>query len=314
MESNHLKLLKDLSLQDRPRAGGKGASLGELISLGLNVPPGFVILASAFNNFCRSSILGQDIKSLMSQVKASDMNSIDQASRIIKSSIAGIKIPAEIESEILAAYEKFGTSPVAVRSSATAEDSESASWAGELSTFLNIDREHLVESVRKCWASLFTQRAIFYRLEKSLSNEEISVAVVVQKMIPAEVSGVVFTVHPVTKDKNQMIIEAGWGLGEAIVSGQITPDNYVVDKAQGSILEKTVARQTEMIKADKVGIAKITVSEADQEKVKLDEEKILELARICQKIEKHFGSPCDIEWAMAGGQVYILQSRPITTL
>jgi len=227
-------------------------------------------------------------------------------------------MPEDIGSEILEAFDQLGAQFVAVRSSATAEDSEIASWAGELETYLNTTREHVVEKVKHCWSSLFTPRAIFYRFEKGLHDQDVSVAVVIQKMIDSEVSGVAFTVHPVTEDKNQMIIEAGLGLGEALVSGQITPDSYVIDKADMMIMDINVGHQNKKL-------IKSTNADSDDQnewvelsdegtKQKLTGKDIIELAELCKKIEDHYEFPCDIEWAYEGGAFYVTQSRPITTL
>jgi pyruvate,water dikinase len=211
-------------------------------------------------------------------------------------------------------FKKLKAQYVAVRSSATAEDSKTASWAGELETYLNTTEKDLLNKVKKCWSSLFTPRAIFYRHEKKLLKSKVSVAVVVQKMIQSEVSGICFTVHPVTKDKNQMILEAGLGLGEAIVSGQITPDSYVLDKRDWSIMDINIAEQTMMIAKKGKITAQIKLPKAKGGKQKLAGKQIVELAKLCGTIEKHYGFPCDIEWAMEKGKFYITQSRPITTL
>lgn len=197
---------------------------------------------------------------------------------------------------------------------AQAEDSSSASWAGELESYLDVTFSNLLDSVKYCWSSLFTPRAIFYRHEKKMHKEKVSVAVVVQKMIESEVSGICFTVHPVTEDKNQLVIEAGWGLGEAIVGGMITPDTYVINKKQKMIEDKNVSEQEIMIKRSKNGPQKMSVSEAHKNKQKLKDGDILKLHKICLDIERHYKKPQDIEWAMEKGKIYIVQSRPITTL
>ena len=199
----------------------------------------------------------------------------------------------------------------------------------ELETYLNTTRENVVEQVKNCWSSLFTPRAIFYRHEKNLIDHYVSVAVVVQTMVQSEISGIAFTVHPVTEDYDQMIIEAGFGLGEAIVSGQITPDSYVVLKSDMSIFDINISKQTRKLvksKVHKVQKSKdfnkeedfanewINLSETEGSKQKLTGKQIIELAQICKNIEDHYGFPCDIEWAFARGKFYITQSRPITTL
>lgn len=204
---------------------------------------------------------------------------------------------------------------VAVRSSATAEDSSQAFWAGELETYLNVTKKNLVGMVKKCWASLFTPRAIVYRNEKGLHKAYVSVTVVVQKMIQSEVAGVVFTVHPVTRDKNQMIIEACWGLGESLVGGQVTPDSYVIGKKNWNLIDVNVSEQEKMrVLKGKIGVREIPVPEKLKSRQKLDGRQIVNLAKLCVKIEEHYGFPCDIEWAMERNKFYIVQSRPITTL
>ena len=297
-------------------AGGKGASLGEMSRAGIPVPPGFVVLASAFDRFIEETDIIDDIQAELEKVNYKDTNSIDRASNVIRAIIRKTKVPADIQSVILKSFVELGAKFVAVRSSATAEDSKTASWAGELETYLFVTKDKLVDTVRTCWSSLFTPRAIFYRHEKKLLKTKVSVAVVVQKMINSEVSGIAFTVHPVTKDYNQMIIEAGYGLGEAIVSGSITPDSYIIDKKDELIMDVSIAKQEKMmlIKGASGGLKWSPVPKIKQEKQKLPSPKIMELAKLCAKIEKHYQHPQDIEWALEGGKLYILQSRPITTL
>lgn len=341
---SHLKFFKDLTKKSVPEAGGKGASLGEMTNAKIPVPPGFVVLASAFDRFLKETQLEEEIIARLKEVKPEDTNSVEKASETIRDAIHDRPFPKDLEKEILGAFDELSGETdrdssrsakasvrndkkcfVAVRSSATAEDSAIASWAGELETYLNIERKNVVVAVRTCWSSLFTPRAIFYRHEKNLIDHYVSVAVVVQKMAQSEISGVAFTVHPVTEDRDQMIIEAGYGLGEAIVSGQITPDSYVVGKSEMSIIDINVASQTKkLIKAKKTkgefkGKEDDSANEwinlgAEGEKQKLSGKQIIELAKICANIEKHYKFPCDIEWAYEGGKFYITQSRPITTL
>jgi len=201
-----------------------------------------------------------------------------------------------------------------VRSSATAEDSSVASWAGELESYLNTTKTDLLKNVKKCWSSLFTPRAIFYRYEKKLYNQTVSVAVVIQKMIQSEISGICFTVHPVTEDYDQMVIEARYGLGEAIVGGKITPDTYIIHKINKNILDSNISKQEMMVVRESSGVKETIVPKVKQEKQKLDNKHILQLAKICQNIENHYKKPQDIEWALKKNKFYIVQSRPITTL
>ncbi|PLX28838.1 hypothetical protein C0581_00930 [Candidatus Parcubacteria bacterium] len=314
----HLKFFKEVNKDSVAEAGGKGASLGEMTGAGIPVPPGFVVLANAFDRFLEETDLNQEIDARIKEVNPGDMNSVDRASNIIQDVIHDTPMPDDLAKEILTAFDELGAEHVAVRSSATAEDSSIASWAGELDTFLNTTRDTVAEQVKNCWASLFTPRAIFYRYEKNLHDQYVSVAVVVQKMIQSEISGIAFTVHPVTEDRDQMIIEAGFGLGEAIVSGQITPDSYVVSKSEMSILDINIGHQIQKLirKEDFDHHEKnhwIELKE-EGEKQKLSGRQIITVAEMCKRIESHYKFPCDIEWAMENGELYITQSRPITTL
>lgn len=332
--SKYIKKFNELTKKDTAIAGGKGASLGEMTKVGIPVPPGFVVSACAFEKFLEESDLGVKIEAILQKVKPNDINSVEKASEKIRDLIRDEKFPKDIAEEIEEEYKKLSKphpSPprfaeskriigkekgilVAVRSSATAEDSLIASWAGELESYLNVNQKNLLESVKKCWSSLFTPRAIFYRFEKKMYDQKVSVAVVIQKMIQSEVSGICFTVHPVTEDRNQMVIEAGWGLGEAIVGGMITPDTYVINKKKGIIEDKNISDQNIMISKDENKTKKVKVSYKIKDKQKLTDKNILELARLCTSIEKHYEKPQDIEWAMEKNKIYIVQSRPITTL
>lgn len=321
---NFTKNFKELTKKDVDIAGGKGASLGEMTKAKILVPPGFVVLASAFDKFLNESLhphedvmgdLNVVIQSELDKVNYNDINSVDRASNVIRSLINNSLMPKDLGKLILKDFKKLGSKFVAVRSSATAEDSSTASWAGELESYLDTTEKSLLENVKKCWSSLFTPRAIFYRNEKDLLKTKVSVAVVIQEMVESEISGITFTVHPVTEDKRQMIIEAGWGLGEAIVSGQITPDSYVVDKKDFSILDINIAEQKMMItRKAGGGVKEVKIIKAKQEKQKLTGKQVIEMAKLCEKIEKHYKKPQDIEWAFKKGKMYIVQSRPITTL
>jgi phosphohistidine swiveling domain-containing protein len=325
----YCKNFSELSKHDAAIAGGKGASLGEMTNAGIPVPPGFVVLADAFEKFLSETNLNVEIDTILHTVKTDEMRSVEHASERIQKLILEAKMPEDIGEEIIADFEILDAEYVAVRSSATAEDSDSAAWAGQLDSFLNTTEESLLRNVQKCWASLFTPRAIFYRFEQGLHNSKISVAVVVQNMVESEVSGIAFSVHPVTEDRNQLIIEAGFGLGEAIVSGQITPDSYVVEKEPRRIIDVNVSEQERGIyRHQGPSLQGIPRTVLDDEQVnewqsipvekrnqqKLSNEQILELSEIIIGIEKHYGFPCDIEWALYGRVLYITQSRPITTL
>lgn len=308
------KNFKELSKKDVKMAGGKGASLGEMTGAKIPVPPGFVVLSTAFDKFIKETDINVEIDAMWDRLDIRSTDEIERNSEMIQKLIIGKKFPEDLAKEILKNFDSLKTEYVAVRSSATAEDSSSDAWAGQLDSYLYASKKNLLENVQKCWASLFTPRAIFYRVERKLQKNHVSVAVVVQKMANSEVSGVCFTVHPVTRDQDQMIIEGGWGLGESIVQGIITPDSYVVEKSTLRLVDVNVnSQEKQIVKGPKLTIEK-PVPAAKRDKQKLNEKQVKELVRICIGIEKHYGFPCDIEWALEKGKFYITQSRPITTL
>ena len=306
---------KNITKNDAALAGGKGASLGEMTRAGIPVPPGFVILAGAFEQFIGESGLGVEIDAALDSVNADQMHTVEGASKKIQALILAAEIPSTIKAEIENEFRALRCRYVAVRSSATPEDGAQAAWAGQLDTFLNTTAETLLENVRKCWASLFTPRAVFYRFEKKMNDQKISVAVVVQKMVESVISGIAFSVHPVTQDRNQLIIEAVYGLGEAVVSGTITPDSYVVEKNTWLITDVYVTDQErELVRLATGGNVWKPVTESRKDKQKLTRDQILELAKLIALIEDHYGFPVDVEWALENRKFYITQSRPITTL
>lgn len=315
MTSVFTKSLSSSSASDVAIAGSKGASLGEMTNAGIPVPNGFIVLVAAFEHFLNANGLIAEVVSIMHSAKANEIHTIENALEKIQALILNSAVPEEISAEILKGFKRLNSKFVAVRSSATAEDSNSAAWAGQLESYLNTTEENLLDNVKKCWSSLFTPRAIFYRFEKKLHSQSISVAIVVQKMIQSEKSGVAFSVHSVTQDKNQLIIEAGFGLGEAIVSGQITPDSYVVEKGSLNIIEKTVHIQERgLFRKESGGNEWRNISKKQGEKQVLTDAEIIELSKLIIKIESHYGFPCDIEFAQENGKFYIVQSRPTTTL
>ncbi len=308
------KSFRQLSKKDVGIAGGKGASLGEMTQVGIPVPPGFVVLASAFDRFLEETDIDMEIEARLHKLKHQDINSVELAAEKIRSLILGAQTPKDLQKLFIREFLAMRTPLVAVRSSATAEDSSTTSWAGELESYLNTTKDNLLENIKKCWASLFTPRAIFYRFEKKLRKSKISVAVVVQKMVQSEISGIAFTVHPVTKDYDQMVIEAGYGLGEAIVGGMITPDTYVIHKGDFSILDINISEQNMMIVKSGKGNIQKSISKVKGSKQKISRSYIVKLAKLCRDIEKHYKKPQDIEWALEQNKFYIVQSRPITTL
>lgn len=309
------RAFSELNKTNADIAGGKGASLGEMTQAGIPVPPGFVILSSTFDEFIKDNDLLQEIDAILDKVNHKDVYSVEIASEKIQALIKNLAMSENIAQEISKQFKELNSEYVAVRSSATAEDGVENAWAGQLDSFLNIKEEALLEKVQNCWASLFTPRAIFYRFEKGLHATKISVAVVIQKMVNSEISGIAFSVHPVTEDRNQMIIEAGFGLGEAIVSGQITPDSYIVEKEPRRIIDMKISTQPKGIYRFPTGGNEWKdIPEPKASSHVLNESQIREFADLIIKIENHYGFPCDIEWAFEQGKFYITQSRPITTL
>jgi pyruvate,water dikinase len=308
--------LDDVGSDDLGAVGGKGASLGELTGAGLPVPPGFVVTAGTYRSFIEDTGIDEELFSAV-DVDSDDSEALAAASEQAEELILETPIPDDLRAEILEAYDGLddGKAFVAVRSSATAEDLPDASFAGQQETFLNITRDDLVQRVKECWASLFTQRAIYYRENQGFDHDIVDIAVVVQKMVDAEKSGVMFTSHPSTGDP-EIIIEAAWGLGEAVVSGSVSPDNYVVDRDTAQTVEVTVAdKKTMMEKDPQTGeTVEIDVPEEKRNRQVLGDEEIERLVELGRQVENHYGNPQDVEWAIVDGKVYMLQSRPITTI
>jgi pyruvate,water dikinase len=307
--------LSDVDKNDIPVVGGKAANLGELMRIEIPVPDGFVVDARTFRDFINKANLKEKIYPKLRNLNVENTEELNRVSEEIRKMIEEAKIPAEIEMEIRKAYRELGNGKevfVAIRSSATAEDMPDASFAGQQDTYLNIKGEDLVvEKVKACWGSLFTPRAIYYRVQKGYRHEDVSIAVVVQKMVNSEKSGVMFTSHPVTGEK-KCIIEAVFGLGEAIVSGLVTPDTYVYDRNSRKLVEVKVSEKKFMI-VRKNGNEKVELGEKSKERVLSDQE-IEKLVSLGELIEEHYGKPQDVEWAIENGEIYIVQSRPITTI
>ncbi|MFA6421835.1 MAG: PEP/pyruvate-binding domain-containing protein [Candidatus Buchananbacteria bacterium] len=308
--------LTEIDKNDVGIAGGKGASLGEMTQAGIPVPPGFIISSDAFEKFLQISEIDKKIEALLAGVDGKDDDMVEKVSKQIEELILKSDIPDDLVNKISDEYKFLDASFVAVRSSATAEDGATCAWAGQLDSYLNTKEKDLLKNIKRCWASLFTPRAIFYRIENKLEDTKISVAVVVQKMVDSEMAGVAFSVHPVTEDRNQLIIEAVYGLGEALVSGMITPNSYVIEKDSKNIIEKNVINQKRGFYKNEVEGSSDwkDVEDGLGEKQVLSDEQIIELSNLVMDIENHYGFPCDIEWAFESGKFYIVQSRPITTL
>jgi len=298
--------------------GGKGANLGELTNAGLPVPQGFIITSAAYFLFVERTGLKEKIRKLLDGLDTENSKDLQSRAKNVQAEIIKAKMPEEIAAGIIENYKKLANNKkiyVAVRSSATAEDLPDASFAGQQATFLNVSgEEEAVKAVKECWASLFEARAIYYRSEKGFDHFKVGIAVPVQLMVQSEKSGIMFTIDPVTNDRSKIIIEAGFGLGEAIVLGAVTPDRYIVDKATLQITDKEINSQD--FKITRVNEENKEVALADDEKSaqKLTDEEIIKLATLGKKIEEHYNWPQDTEWAIEKGEVFMVQARPVTTI
>lgn len=325
MNSKNIYWFEEVGKEDTELVGGKGANLGEMTRAKFPVPPGFVVSANAYREFLKSNSLDKKFNQILKDLNVSKPTELEDASRQIKKLIITSPIPAEISQEIIKNYlllNKRGKRglftrdlPVAVRSSATSEDSKTASFAGQNETFLNIIGEaNVVDAVRRCWASLFEGRSIFYRVTQKIDHLEAAIATVVQMMIPSEISGTMFSLDPVTNNKNRIVIEAVWGLGEYIVQGKVTPDHYEVNKSDFRLVDAQISQQ-------KIKLVRKPGGKTKEEKVpekkslqkKLSDEQIKILAELSAALEKHYYFPQDSEFAVSNNKIYLVQTRPITT-
>jgi len=309
----------EIDKHDLQLVGGKGANLGEMTKAGFPVPSGFAISVVAYDRFLFENNLSLKIKEVLSDTDVNDPRELQRASNRIEKLIVACPIPEDVSKDIISFYKKlsgrFKHSLVAVRSSATAEDLPGASFAGQQATFLNVKGEaNLLEKARECWASLFTARAIFYREQNKIAHEKVKISVIVQKMVQSEVSGVMFSMDPVTNDKDRIIIEAVWGLGELIVQGSVVPDRYVVQKETFAILSKEISDQAFYL--TKIGTKTIegTVPIKKRLLQKITDAEIIKLAKLADNLQKHYFFPQDVEWAKDEGSLYIVQTRPVTTI
>lgn len=321
IDTKYTKNLSELNKDSLLEAGGKGANLGELIYAGLPVPPGFVVTTKAYRAHLKGSGLYERISERLAQLKGNDILKITDISRDISLWIQEAHMPVEVQkavkdnigslAEKSAASEKLF---VAVRSSATAEDLPSASFAGQHDTFLGIyGIETVLEHVKKCWLSLWTPQAISYRISMGFEHLKVDLAVVVQTMVDSDVAGVMFTANPVSGDKDELLISAGYGLGEAVVSGIITPDTFIMTK-DGQVKEKLLGSKDKKIVLSDNGTLTETVPQTMQNQFCLGTNELVQLANLATLVEKHYGSHQDIEWASYNKNIYLLQARPITTL
>lgn len=312
---------KELAYEDVPIVGGKGANLGEMFNLGVPVPNGFVVTTEMYFKFLKDNNLMPEIERILSNLNPDNPDQLMDVSKRIKKIIKNAPFAKEDIEEIFLAYktlcklDKKNNIPVAVRSSATAEDSADASFAGQQETFLNVvGANHVLRRIRDCWASLFTPRSIYYRSKKKINHFKVGVAVPVQKMVQSDVSGIIFTVNPVTNEKNQIIIEAIFGLGEYIVQGTVTPDQFIVDKNDWKLIQKNHVNQDIKLIKSALETREVKIPKRDQGAQKISDEIALKLAKIAQKLHDHYKKAQDIEFALEKGKIYIVQTRPITTI
>ena len=310
-----------ISKDDIDIAGGKGANLGELTQAGIPVPPGFVITSETYEKFMNDTEINTTIMDILENTDVNDTKALQRSAEKIKDIIVKTPMPQDIKTLIIEAYNQLSESvgeeaaDVAVRSSATAEDLPDASFAGQQDTYLHVKGvDEVVEYVQKVWASLFEARAIFYREENNFDHDKVYIAVCVQQMVQAEKSGVMFTVNPSTGEQVAMI-ESSWGLGEAVVSGDVTPDHYDVNKANNKIENLIVSDKKYMYTNDENGTSiRVNVPEEKRNERVLSDEDLNNLVEMGKTIENHYGQPMDTEWAIEKGRLYLLQARPITTL
>ena len=307
-EKKNILWFRDVSITDIPLVGGKGASLGEMFDIA-PIPDGFVVSAQAFEKFLKP--IKKKIMDILDIVDIEDTEKLDKASEEIREIIMREDMPDDIKEDIMENYKNL-RGFVAVRSSATAEDLPEASFAGQQDTYLNVNEKDLLNSVQKCWASLFTSRAIYYREINKFKHDEVLIAVVIQKMVDSKKAGVLFTANVVSNSKEEIIIEGAFGLGESVVSGQVTPDYYLIDKNTEKLKEKNISNKAIGFFRKKEGGVEKRSIENPTARV-LSDKQLKELTKIGLKIEQHYKHPQDIEWAI-DDKVYILQSRPITTL
>jgi phosphohistidine swiveling domain-containing protein len=319
MTDTHSLILSfsDISATDLPLVGGKGANLGEMTHAGFPIPGGFCLTTAAFQQFMDASPDSESIYKQLDTITTKDVETVRRVGEHIRQTLLDVPMPDDIAEAVKQAWQATGTEHAyAVRSSATAEDLPDASFAGQQDTYLNIIGEaSLLDAIRRCWVSLFTDRAILYRAQNNFSHRAVQLSVVVQQMIMSETSGTLFTADPLTGQRHTLTIDASFGLGEALVGGLVSPDAYRVDKRNNTIIDRQIEDKKIAIYPEKEGgTRQVTLSDAQRKETVLTDAQILALAELGTKIETHYGVPQDIEWAIADGDLYVLQARPITSL
>jgi pyruvate, water dikinase len=315
----HIVGLEEVSESDLPLVGGKASKLGELVRRGLPIPPGFVVTTELYQSFVDATPLKSEIPAALKEIDPADPPSVERASQRIRTAFESAEFPGPLRDEIVSAYEEYVQQNdvifSAVRSSATAEDLEDASFAGLQDTYLNVrGTEAVLRDIRRCWGSLFTPRVLVYRARKGFDHTLVRLAVLIMKMVNSSASGILFTRDPNTGE-NHMIVEAGWGLGEPIVGGEVTPDHYVVDGATLKVVQKQISEQAiRVVRNPDGGNRRESVPEADRSRQKLSDDALHRLVSLARLIESHYRRPMDIEWCLDGSTLYIVQARPLTAL
>ena len=315
--SNAVSWFADVGIADRPTVGGKGGSLGELTQAGIAVPPGFVVTTHAFEEFLKAL---EERESVRDKVEALDPNDLGAATRLseqLRARVMSEPMPPHVETAIMAAMRELCADgqPVAVRSSATTEDAEDASFAGLQDTFLWVlTPEEMARKVRECWGSLYSVESMTYRRKQDFPESGVAMAVVVQRMVDAACAGVMFTRSPTTGDKSVITIEGAWGLGSAVVSGEVTPDKWVIGKITGDISSRAISdKHAKQVPAPGGGIVEIELEGEERTAPCLTDEQLQALREVGRRVERHYGKPQDIEWALdKAGNILLLQSRPET--
>jgi pyruvate, water dikinase len=309
----------DVGIRDRPHVGGKGGSLGELLRASIPVPPGFIVRTGAFERFLETVETRWPVRARIASLRAGDLSAVRACCATVRSRLEEAPLPSELVEQIEHAYAQLCGSqgvPLAVRSSATTEDAADASFAGLQDTYLSVlDLEETLRKVRSCWASLYSVESVSYRRERNLPEQGVAMAVVVQAMVDARTAGVMFTRSPTTGDRSVITIEAAWGLGSSVVGGEVTPDRFVLGKITGEITVREISDKViRHAPAAGGGIETVPVEEAFRRAPCLSDEELQTLRLIARKVERHYGYPQDIEWAVerSSGEVLLLQSRPET--
>ena len=323
--SNYIVWFDQYTDDDHARVGGKCASLGTMIAAGMPVPPGFAITTDAYRECMAANNVADDLTAHLDGLDADHLEELASVGKVLRACVEGAPLSEQMETDIRHAYQtlcdqaEVADLPVAVRSSATAEDLPDASFAGQQDTYLWVTgADDVVSHVRRCWASLFTDRAIAYRHETGHDHEAIHMSVAVQMMVQPKAAGVAFTLNPSDGDRSQIAIDSSYGFGEAVVSGEVTPDNFMVDKVLQSIVKRTISpKHMEYKLTDENTVIQADVDEERQTQASLTDEEVIAVAKMARICEKHYGSPQDVEWAIDanlpdGDNVVLLQSRPET--